>query len=371
MKPVGFLEISALLESHWTGIPAVTAAIAEKALADPSVDWHFFYGALTVPNDFVGQLLIARDGSLARDYITRHVWDRHDIDYATAANAKAIFTTMKTARGLFKHEGLLVYDLSPLLTPQFHTQDNVNHFANRFRADVETSDHFFCISAATRDDMVAYFQIPPGDCSIVPMGVSIDLCDVTLSQELARDCAIEPYVVVLGTLEPRKNGRMVLQYLIRNPGFANRFRVVFIGREGWLDERAQLLEEIETAGVSPDRIVFTGFVSETEKVALLQNCSFCIYASFFEGYGLPILEAAVLGKMVVCSGSSSMPEVAPEKSFFFDPLSTDEFADAMARAEKATAGMRGSSSLSEVTTLLETHNWDRCYKPIAVWVKEL
>lgn len=369
MRPVAYLEVSPLLEPHWTGIPAVTAAIAEQALADPSVDWRFFYCALPIPAAVLRAVLAARHGETLRSFIAGHVWSRQDLRYEDGAGAKAVYTSMKTTRSLFGKEAMLVYDLSPLLTPQFHTADNIGHFSNRFRPDVATSDHFFCISRATRDDMVGYFKVRPDQCSIVPMGVSLDLAAVSLAQDLARDHAIEPYVVVLGTLEPRKNGRMVLRFLARNPGFAARYRVVFVGREGWLDERAQLMDDIEQAGVDPGRVVFTGFVSETEKVALLQNCAFCIYASFFEGYGLPILEAAVLGKLVVCSSSSSMPEVAPDQCFFFDPLSATEFGRAIARAEAAAAGMERPSSLAEISSRLAAHGWDECYRPVGAWAR--
>ncbi len=245
----------------------------------------------------------------------------------------------------------------------------MDHFAGRIRADVATSDHFFCISRATQDDLTYYFKVPPAKTSIVPMGVDLDLHDVSVAQDIAWDNEIEPYVVVLGTLEPRKNGRLVLQYLVKDPGFARRFRIVFIGREGWLNERAQLMADVEAAGVDPERIIFTGFVSEAEKTALLQNCSFCIYASFFEGYGLPILEAATLGKLVVCSNSSSMLEVAPGSCIFFNPASMSEFAQAVSVAEKRAPQLRTPSTLSDVTARLDKCDWGACYRVIETWVK--
>ncbi len=119
MKPSAYIEISPLLEPHWTGIPAVTAAIVERALVDTSVDWRFFYGALKVPASLMAELVVARDGRVARDFIVGHVWGKHDIGYEEGASSRAIFTTMKTSRRLFGEEAILVYDLSPILTPQF------------------------------------------------------------------------------------------------------------------------------------------------------------------------------------------------------------------------------------------------------------
>jgi glycosyltransferase involved in cell wall biosynthesis len=366
---IGYLEISALLEEHWTGIPAVTAAIAQYAMNDQTMEWRFFYGSMTVPRSFIGQLLARRTGKQAGDFLLAHVWGKHEISYADAGNGKAIFTTLKTVRNLFAEEAVVLYDFSPILTPQFHTGETVNHFSNRFRGDIETSDHFFCISEATKNDLLSYFEIEATKTSVVPMGIDISLLDVSLGQQVGREYNIEPYVLVLGTLEPRKNGRLVLQYLARDPGFSSRFRLVFVGREGWMAERQQLMADIEAAGVHSDRVVFSGYVSEAEKVALLLNCKFCIYASHFEGYGLPILEAAKLGKLIVCSSSSSMPEVAPDKCFFFDPRDLIQFGRAISLAEKRVPQLRSPSMLPDIAGLLKEATWEECYRIISEWVK--
>jgi glycosyltransferase involved in cell wall biosynthesis len=199
------------------------------------------------------------------------------------------------------------------------------------------------------------------------MGTEIDLAHVSAAHLAASRFAIEPYVVVLGTLEPRKNGRIVLRHLVRDPSFAYRFRIVFVGREGWLDENAALLREVREAGLPPDRIVFTGYVSEGEKIALLYNAAFCIYASFFEGYGLPIREAALLGKLIVSSNSSSMREVAPERCFFFDPNDLAQFTRAVAMAELGAAQLRPSQSLIEISARLRDAGWQRAYAILAAW----
>lgn len=196
----------------------------------------------------------------------------------------------------------------------------------------------------------------------------MDLNSVSLAQEVARCHAVEPYIVVLGTLEPRKNGALVLQYLARNPAFADRFKVVFVGRDGWLREKDKLLLDAERAGVPADRIVFTGFLDERDKTVLLYNASFCVYASFFEGFGLPVLEATVLGKIVVCSSASSMPEVAPDLCLFFDPHEVLDFARAMQNAEKRCRQMRSALALPDVAERLSRRGWDATYGAIKEWV---
>lgn len=361
------LEISSLFEQYWTGIPTVVAAVVDGALKD-DLCWRFTYDTIVLPDEFVNSLLKERTGLRVRGDLEAAIWDLPHVDYDEASRNKAVYTSVKTTRGLFDAEAMLVYDLSPILTPQFHNQDTISHFANRLRGDVETSDHFFPISAATRGDLEVYLGVERKKCSILPMGVNMDLHSVSLAQELARCHTVEPYIVVLGTLEPRKNGALVLQYLARNPGFADRFKVVFVGRDGWLMEKDRLLLDAERAGVPPDRIVFTGFLDDRDKTVLLYNASFCVYASFFEGFGLPVLEATVLGKLVVCSSASSMPEVAPDLCLFFDPHELLDFARAMQNAEKRCRQMHPALALPDVAERLSHHGWDATYGVVREWV---
>jgi glycosyltransferase involved in cell wall biosynthesis len=365
-----YLEISSLFEDHWTGIPVVTASLAEHALADNSsgIHWSFLFDTIPLPNQFVQDLLRARSGRKAREQLSELLWSTPPLNWKLAREGVAVFTNIKPERNYFRRESMVIYDLSPILTPQFHHIDSVNHFAYRFAGDVDSSDHFFCISEATRGDLETYLGVDRGKTSLIQMGVDLKWEDVSAAQCAADYGIIEPYVVVVGTLEPRKNGRIVLKYLANNPAFGKRNRIVFLGRDGWLDERQRLMAEINSHGISSDRVVFTGYISEREKIALLYNSKFCIYPSFFEGFGLPVLEAAVLGRSIVCSNTSSMPEVAPSKCFFFDPNSLAEFGWAISAAEEHATQTRVSSSLDDTMTEAEKHNWLSCYNAVKQWV---
>ena len=284
----------------------------------------------------------------------------------------ALFPNIKPVRRYFGEEAIIVHDLSPVLTPQYHNADNIFHFANRIRADIETSDHVFCVSRATMGDVHAYFRKPLEQMSVIRLGAEFDPAELSAGLlHLRPEYQVESYVAVIGTLEPRKNGGLIFDYLATNPGFANQHRIVFIGRDGWLDEKRRLMKQLERVGVSADRIHFTGYVSNTERTALMLNSAFCIYPSFFEGFGLPVLEAGALGKVTVCSNSSSIPEVHPESCVFFDPAEMFEFAQAMRTAELRAAQTRSrSQSLHDILQRVAPHGWEACYGQIAGWIKE-
>ena len=85
----------------------------------------------------------------------------------------------------------------------------------------------------------------------------------------------------------------------------------------------------EEIGVASHRIHFTGFVSDEELLQLYGACDLFVYPSFYEGFGLPILEAMACGRAVACSNTSAMPEVADSAALLFDPCSEEEIVRAM------------------------------------------
>ncbi|MBN9479304.1 MAG: glycosyltransferase family 4 protein [Bordetella sp.] len=366
------LDVGALFEEHWTGIPNVVAALVRHALEDQSIDWTFTHETVPLPRDLVVKFLRQRSGAGGLDVLSQLVWDTPPIAQADAAEMVAVFPNIKPVRRYFGKEAAIIHDLSPVVTPQFHNADNIFHFANRIRSDIETSEHLFCVSQATLTDVEAYFGKPRSEMSVIRLGCEFEPNELSAGAlQLRPELSVERYVVVIGTLEPRKNGSLIFDYLMTDPGFASRFRIVFVGRDGWLDEKARLMNRLDGAGVAADRILFTGFISNEERTALMLNSAFCIYPSFFEGFGLPVLEAGALGKVTVCSNSSSMPEVLPEQCVFFDPTEPFEFAQALRTAELRAAQTRSAGqSIPDLLQRTAPHGWERCYAEIARWVKE-
>lgn len=366
------LEVGTLFEDHWTGLSNVVAALAERALREPDIDWTFTYEAVPLPRDLIVRFLAQRSGAGGLFELSELLWMTPPMPETEAAGVTAIFPHIKPMRRYFGREAIIAHDLSPLLTPQYHNSDNIHYFANRFRGDVETADHIFCVSKATLGDVHAYFGYPIEKMSVIRLGAEFDPADLSAGLVQVRpELQIEPYVAVVGTLEPRKNGGLIFDYLIDNPDFAHRYKVVFVGRDGWMDEKGRLMKKLAEVGVAEDRIQFTGYLTNAERTALMMNSVFCVYPSFFEGFGLPILEAGALGKVTACSNSSSMPEVFPEQCVFFDPGDKFEFAQAMRVAEARAVQTRSrAQSLSDLLQRAAPHGWDGCYQAIARWVKE-
>ncbi len=319
------LEIGPLREREYTGISQVTAAIAEQMLGDTTCEASFFFGRMLVEERVVEDLLYRRNGELLVWHLQRAAL--HPAPSSLDGMSAALFPNRKTCRRGFAREYQIVHDLSTLLTPQFHTNDTIEYHALTMEADMLTNDVTFCVSEATRTDVLRYFpQIAPGRVIAMPLAASG-------LQAVAADAHAEPYILVLGTIEPRKNIGQVLAYISANPDILSRFRIVFLGRFGWGESVETLLEQVGLqAQYESGGILFPGFVNEAAKNALIANAEIVVYPSLFEGFGLPVLEALTAGVPCVTTRSSSIPEVGGECAYYFDPFIERDFERALLTA---------------------------------------
>lgn len=179
-------------------------------------------------------------------------------------------------------------------------------------------------SRATAADLTRFYGTPPGKIRVVYPGVDAPRID-NLAAVRRKYGLPERYFLFLGTLQPRKNiARLVQAYArwrARSP--QNDAALVLAGGKGWL------YDEAWTSGV--DGILLTGYVDEADKGALYAEALALVFPSLHEGFGFPVLEAMHCGTPVICSNTSSLPELAGDAALLVDPLDTDAIADAMNR----------------------------------------
>ncbi len=351
-----FFEIGPLKEREFTGIAQVTAAIAEQIIGDQDMQSEFFYGRMIVPKSVVEGLLEARNGELLEWYLRR-------IKPQPAPNSVApsvgVFPNRKTARRAFSKECQIIHDLSTLLAPQFHNQDTIAFHATTMEQDILTNDVTFCVSEATRSDVLAYFpHVAPESIQTLPLAAAL-ASDAHTGWRSFR--LTEQYVLVLGTIEPRKNVAQVLRYIRANPEFLERYRVVFLGRFGWGKDIDELIRDYQLyQQYNRGRLLFPGFVTEEIKSILIGNAQILIYPSLFEGFGLPVLEAAALGVPCVTTKSSSLPEAGGPSSYYFDPFATGDF-DAVFETALHHAGSNRSAIRDKCQKWASAFSWKRTY----------
>ncbi len=139
-----------------------------------------------------------------------------------------------------------------------------------------------------------------------------------------------PYILYVGSIEPRKNLLRLLQAYARLREVAPQWRLVIVGaRNIWLS--SPLILEIDKMSLKP-WVQFTGFIPESDLPALYNGADLFAFPSLYEGFGLPVLEAMRCGTPVVTSNLSSLPEVAGDAAILVDPYDVEAIASAMQRA---------------------------------------
>ncbi|MER3496169.1 MAG: glycosyltransferase family 1 protein, partial [Armatimonadota bacterium] len=158
----------------------------------------------------------------------------------------------------------------------------------------------------------------------------------------------EPYLFTLSTLEPRKNLIGLLRAIALLPN-APRLRIA--GARGW--KESPIFAEVERLRLA-DRVEFLGYIPDEAVGPLMRGAELFILPSVAEGFGIPVLEAMAAGAAVACSAGSSLPEVAGDLAYYFDPTSPEEMArvigealaDAPDRRRRANRGPTRASQFS-------------------------
>lgn len=227
-----------------------------------------------------------------------------------------------------------IHDLGYEYFPEAHPRRQLAYLRWSTRHNARLARRVIADSRATRDDLVKFYGVDAAKIDIVYPGADPDLRrsedDAEIAAALAKYAIQPPYLLYLGTLQPRKNLVRLVEAFDISGLHAEGYSLVLAGKAGWLAQ--SLLEAVR--GLSSDvrrQIILPGYIGETEKNLLLSGAAALIFPSLYEGFGFPVLEAQACGTPVVCSSTSSLPEVAGEGALLVDPLNTAALTGAMRR----------------------------------------
>jgi glycosyltransferase involved in cell wall biosynthesis len=227
-----------------------------------------------------------------------------------------------------------VHDLGYRRFPQVHRPLDRIYLDLSTRWNVRAATRILADSMATKDDLIREYGTPADKIAVVYPGRDESLHRV---QDLTAIAAtktkygiVDNYILYVGTLHPRKNlSRLLKAFAILNSRSAHQnLQLVIAGRKGWLyDEIFAGVRDLGLAG----RVVFTGYAADADLPALLSGSRLFAFPSLYEGFGFPVVEAMSCGVPVVCSDTSSLPEVAGDAALLVNPMDTAALAGAMAR----------------------------------------
>lgn len=224
-----------------------------------------------------------------------------------------------------------VHDLGYLHFPAAHPARSRRYLDWSTRWSVRAARRVIAVSEATRNDLVAMLGVPAAKISVVHHGVrrATPLSEAATRATLDRLGISPPYVLFLGTVQPRKNLQRLIRAFARVAAAGLPHRLVIAGRTGWL--AAPIRAEVGALGLT-DRVHFVGYVPDDDLPALYHGADAFALPSLYEGFGMPALEALAYGLPVVASGTTSLPEIVGDAGLLVDPRDEAAIGAALVRA---------------------------------------
>jgi glycosyltransferase involved in cell wall biosynthesis len=229
---------------------------------------------------------------------------------------------------------LTIYDLIPIHGTGFVPSFSTTSFHRILDSINLERDWIIAISEFTKHEFCEYTGMSPERVFVAPLAAANHLRRVENPEELAamRQRYSIPegdYLLSVSSLEPRRNLIQVIRCFFRllreHPELE--VNLVLAGRKGYLEDR--IVSEVEGAPDFRDRVIFTGYVPDEDLSALYSGATAFVYASLYEGFGLPPLEAMQCGIPVITSNSSALPEVVDDAGIMVDPEDADALSQAM------------------------------------------
>jgi len=224
----------------------------------------------------------------------------------------------------------LHYDLVPILFPHFCHEQTVERYMEHLAASLTYASLFICISRKTEEDLKTLMEklgfSERFEATLLRLGVNLGMRTEKTAQtkQVGQQGLIfnplkenEKYVLCVGTLEPRKNHALLLDVFERIHHQYPWVKLVFIGKKGWnVDE---LTVRITEHALFQKSLFWFSHVKDEMLNIFYKNCALSILPSFYEGYGLPVIESLMNGKIVLCADKGSLPEVGESYADYFDP----------------------------------------------------
>ncbi len=250
-----------------------------------------------------------------------------------------------------------IHDLAFLVRPQFAHPDLQRFLAGAVPRSLAGADHILADSEASRQDAIHLFHLPPERITVVGAGVEARFQPLTDSQSLHEirqkySLPDAPFILSLSTLEPRKNfDGLIRAFVAARQQAALAHHLVIAGKPGWLYENIYAEVERLHAG---DFIHFLGFVADADLPALYNLADLFAFPSHYEGFGLPVLEALACGRPVLCTDTSSLPEIAGDAARLIptgdEAALTEALADLLSdEAARADLARRGPAQAAPWT----------------------
>lgn len=216
-----------------------------------------------------------------------------------------------------------IHDLGAEFLAEYHQfpQKLYLNWSTKYAA--RNADQLIAVSKSTQRDLIARLGAKKEKISVIYEGVDQDFFQKNSHEETsaikAKYGLNKPYLLFVGTIQPRKNLELLIEAFARVKN--TDLELVIAGKPGWLYETIYLSPEKNKV---KDKVKFLGFIPTDDLPPVYSGALAFVYPSLYEGFGLPLLEAMACSCPIIASNSSSIPEVVGDAALLFDPNNKDQ-----------------------------------------------
>ncbi|MDA8693257.1 glycosyltransferase family 4 protein, partial [Saprospiraceae bacterium] len=207
----------------------------------------------------------------------------------------------------------VIHDLTPLIYPLWH--DKISTYVHKLflKRILRNANHIIANSQVTSNAIAEYLPSVEKKIRVAYPSLSID--DINSKSTKSADT----YFLSVGTIEPRKNYSALIEAFNKVAQQDDKIKLVIIGFKGW---KSKPIFDLITQSENKDRILIKGYVTEEELIQYYKNAMAFIFPTHYEGFGLPLLEAMMLGSLVICSDIEICREVCADSALYFSDTDT-------------------------------------------------
>jgi glycosyltransferase involved in cell wall biosynthesis len=368
------LNIDSLFTPHRTGIPHYTWHLQQGMVKHPDVSLLYtFTGSRFVKNPF-GQVLHAS----TLDSFFHRLKEVPILQNVMYKWSDRLFATFRKKRAsLVYHEPNFImkpfagacvttlHDLTCIRFPQFQPTKRVIWFQRGLERTLTQAHHIISVSEFSKQEAVHYLGIKPEKITVVPNGISTEFHPrepPEMELILARyKLSNKRYILSVSTLEPRKNLLNLLKGYLNLPASLRKaYPLVFVGAIGW-----KIDDFMRKIRATSEEVRLLGYLPQEHLPFLFAGAKAFGYISFYEGFGLPVLEALASGLPVLTSTNSAMAEFTGKQTVLVDPLDVDAISQGL--REVTLNESLASEASAMVNHYHQDFSWERCIaKTVAV-----
>lgn len=222
-----------------------------------------------------------------------------------------------------------VHDLSFKAYPEFIKKSDLFFLNLLIPRSLRRADKIIAVSNFTKNELIKYYKIEAGKIEVIPNAVKDNFSkesEENLESVQKKYNLPEKFILYLGTMQPRKNIPNLIKAFAKISGQLNDFYLVLAGDKNAHNFDPQIDSVVKENKIE-NKVIFPGYIDEKDKPAVYKSASVFVFPSFYEGFGIPILEAMSLGTPTAASSISSHREIAGDAVAYFEPSNLDKISE--------------------------------------------